>query len=192
MQQAKSFDEACEKIEAAIGYSFIKHVANSSGINRHPNLQYNMVRLGIGLYGVDSSAEMQEQLQTVASLRSTIAQVRSVASGETVGYNRKGVVSRDSKIATVRIGYADGLSRHLGNGKGKVWINGSLAPIIGNVCMDMTMIDVTDIQNLSVGDEVEIFGKHLPVQQVAAWSDTIAYEILTNVSQRVKRVYVEE
>ncbi len=192
MQQAKQFDEACNKIEAAIGYSFIKHVANSSGINRHPNLQYDMVRLGIGLYGVDSSSEMQEQLQTVATLRSTIAQIKEVAAGETVGYNRRGILNRDSKIATVRIGYADGLSRQLGNGKGKVWVKGNLAPIIGNVCMDMTMIDVTDILELSIGDEVEIFGKNLPVQQVAEWSGTIPYEILTNVSQRVKRVYVEE
>lgn len=190
--QAQLFDEACKKIETAIGYSFIKHVANSSGINRHPDLQYDMVRLGIGLYGVDSSAEMQDQLQTVVTLRSTISQIRSVAAGETVGYNRRGIVDRDSLIATVRIGYADGFTRHLGNGKGKVWINGSTAPIIGNVCMDMTMIDVTDVPNLSVGDEVEIFGRNIPVQQVAEWSGTIPYEILTNVSQRVKRIYVEE
>jgi alanine racemase len=191
-QQAKVFDQACKMIETAVGYSFIKHIANSSGIKRHPDLQYDLVRLGIGLYGVDSSAEMQEQLQTVATLRSTISQIRTVAAGETVGYNRRGVVNRDSLIATVRIGYADGLTRHLGNSKGKVWVNGSLAPVIGNVCMDMTMIDVTDVPNLTVGDEVEIFGKNLPVQQVAEWSGTIPYEVLTNVSQRVKRVYVEE
>jgi Alr-MurF fusion protein len=191
-QQAQLFDEAYKKIESSLGYSFLKHVANSSAINRHPNLQYDMVRLGIGLYGVDSSAEMQEQLQTVATLRSTISQIRKVAAGETVGYNRKGIIKQDTVVATVRIGYADGFTRQLGNGKGQIWVNGKLAPVIGNVCMDMTMIDITGIPNVSVGDEVEVFGKHVTVQQLAEWSGTISYEILTNVSQRVKRVYVEE
>jgi alanine racemase len=190
--QANCFDEACEKIESALAYPFIKHVANSSAINRHPDLQYDMVRLGIGLYGVDSSAEMQAQLQSVATLRSTISQVKKVAAGETVGYNRRGVVTQDSVIATVRIGYADGLSRQLSNGKGKIWVKGKAAPIIGNVCMDMTMIDITGIPNVLVGDEVEIFGKNIPVQIVAEQANTIAYEVLTGVSQRVKRVYVEE
>lgn len=190
-QQVQLFDEACHQVQSSIGYSFIRHAGNSSAIIRHPNLQYDMVRLGIGLYGVDSSAAIQNQLQTVATLRSTISLVRDVKAGETVGYNRKGKVERDSKIATVRIGYADGLSRHLGNGAGKMYIKGSLAPIIGNVCMDMTMIDVTGM-DAGIGDEVEVFGKNIPVQHVAEWSGTIAYEILTGVSQRVKRVYVEE
>lgn len=191
-QQASIFDNACNKIQSALSYSFIKHVGNSSAIKRHPDLQYDMVRLGIGLYGVDSSPEMQQQLQTVATLRSTISQIRKVVAGETVGYNRKGVVTRDSLIATVRIGYADGLSRHLGNGKGKMMVKGKMAPIIGNVCMDMTMIDITGIDGASEADEVEIFGKNIPVTQVAEWMDTIAYEVLTNVSQRVKRIYIEE
>jgi alanine racemase len=191
-EQAKLFEEACQQIQSSIRYKFLKHVANSSAINRHPKLQYDMVRLGIGLYGVDSSTAMQQQLQTVATLRSTISQIRNVAAGETVGYNRKGVITKDSIIATVRIGYADGLSRHLGNGKGKMLLNGKLASIVGNVCMDMTMIDITGIPNVTVGDEVEVFGKIISVQQVAEWSGTIAYEILTSVSQRVKRVYVEE
>lgn len=190
--QASIFDEACGQIQSALNYSFIKHVGNSSAINRHPNLQYDMVRLGIGLYGADSSAAMQQQLQTVATLRSTISQVRKVAAGETVGYNRKGVVKQDSLIATVRIGYADGLSRHMGNGRGKMFVKGKMVPIIGNVCMDMTMIDITGIANVSEGDEVEIFGKNIPVSQVAEWMDTIAYEVLTSVSQRVKRIYIEE
>lgn len=191
-QQAALFDVAAKQIEAVLGYQVMRHLANSSGINRHPALQYDMVRLGIGLYGVDSSAEMQEQLQTVARLTSTIAQVRRVAAGESVGYNRKGLVKRDSLIATVRIGYADGLNRRLSNGKGFLLVRGKRVPVIGNVCMDMTMIDVTDVAGVSVGDEVEIFGRNIPVQEVAAWTDTIAYEVLTAVSQRVKRVYVEE
>lgn len=191
-QQASIFNDACNKIQAVLNYSFIKHVGNSSAINRHPLLQYDMVRLGIGLYGVDSSTEMQQQLQTVATLRSTISQIKKVSAGETVGYNRKGVITQDSIIATVRIGYADGLSRHLGNGRGKMLVKGKVAPIIGNVCMDMTMIDITRINGVSVGDEVEIFGRNIPVSRVAEWMDTIAYEVLTSVSQRVKRIYVEE
>ncbi|HEX6916071.1 MAG TPA: bifunctional UDP-N-acetylmuramoyl-tripeptide:D-alanyl-D-alanine ligase/alanine racemase, partial [Chitinophagaceae bacterium] len=191
-QQAADFDLCCSAIREVTGYNFIRHVANSSAVNRHPQLQYDMVRLGIGLYGVDSSTEIQEQLHTVAALHSTISQIRKVRAGDTVGYNRKGKVDRDSLIATVRIGYADGLSRHCGNGKGKMWLKGKLAPIIGNVCMDMTMIDITGINDVAVGDAVEVFGKNLPVSQVAEWSDTIPYEVLTSVSQRVKRVYVEE
>jgi alanine racemase len=191
-QQAKLFEVACKQIESALEYSFMKHVGNSSAINRHPDLHYDMVRLGIGLYGVDSSTAIQERLQTVATLRSTISQIRKVPAGETVGYNRKGIVQRDSMIATVRIGYADGLSRQLGNGKGYMLVNGKTAPVIGNVCMDMTMIDITGIDDVQTGDEVEVFGKNIPVQQLAERMNTIAYEVLTSVSQRVKRVYVEE
>jgi Alr-MurF fusion protein len=191
-EQAEKFDQACKQIQSELGYFFIKHVGNSSAINRHPQLQYDMVRLGIGLYGVDSSSEIQDQLQTVATLRSTISQIRKVAAGETVGYNRRGILQQDSLIATVRIGYADGLSRQLGNGKGIMLLNGKAAPVVGNVCMDMTMIDITGIGNVQTGDEVEIFGKNIPVQHVAERMNTIPYEVLTSVSQRVKRVYVEE
>ncbi|HET9824987.1 MAG TPA: alanine racemase C-terminal domain-containing protein, partial [Chitinophagaceae bacterium] len=112
--------------------------------------------------------------------------------GDSVSYNRKGIVKKDSVIATVRIGYADGYSRHLGNGVGKMFVNGQLAPVIGTVCMDMTMIDVTDIPEVKEGDEVIVFGSDLPIQQIAEWADTIPYEIMTGISQRVKRVYFEE
>ena len=151
-----------------------------------------MVRLGIGLYGVDSTGGKKLSLETVATLKSTIAQIRKLKPGDTVGYNRNGQVMRDSLIATVRIGYADGFGRKLGNGVGSMFIHGKLAPVIGNICMDMTMIDVTDLPNVKEGDTVEIFGKQLAVQQVAEWADTIAYEIMTGISQRVKRVYMEE
>jgi alanine racemase len=151
-----------------------------------------MVRLGIGLYGVDSANAKELQLQTVATLKSTIAQIRTVKAGNTVGYGRIGLVQDDSQIATVRIGYADGFNRRLGNGRASMYVNGQLAPVVGNVCMDMTMIDVTGIPNLKEGDTVEVFGVNLSVQQVADWSDTIVYEILTSISQRVKRVYLEE
>ncbi len=191
-QQSQQFELACSQLEKNLGYGFLKHLANTAAIFRHPHLQYDMVRLGIGLYGVDSAAEQIIQLETVATLKSTIAQIRKVKAGSSIGYNRKSIVQQDSIIATIRIGYADGLSRRMSNGAGAVFIKGQLAKIIGNVCMDMIMADVTHIPHVQEEDIVEIFGKHLPVQQVAQWCDTIAYEIMTAVNQRVKRVYVEE
>ena len=152
----------------------------------------DMVRLGIGLYGVDSANTHQLNLQTVATLKSTVAQLKKLKAGESVGYNRKGILNRDSIIATIRIGYADGYPRRLGNNVGKIWINGKLAPVTGTVCMDMVMIDVTDMPGVREGDEVVIFGNQLPVQQVSQWAGTIPYELMTGVSQRVKRVYFEE
>jgi len=190
--QASLFDTATVTLQSHLGYSFIKHIANSSGMFRHAHLQYDMVRLGIGLYGVDSANSNEINLIPVATLKSTIAQIRNVKEGETVSYNRRGILKRDSIIATIRIGYADGFSRRLGNGVGSLYINGQLAPIVGTVCMDMLMIDVTDIPNVKEGDSVEVFGNNLPIQKVAEWSETIAYEVMTGISQRVKRVYVEE
>ena len=190
--QAELFEKFCSEAGKIISYSFIKHIANSAAIFRHPHLQYDMVRLGIGLYGIDGGNENELPLQTVATLKTTIAQIRNVKAGETIGYNRKGKINRDSKIATLRIGYADGLSRKLSNGVGKIFVNGKLAPIIGNVCMDMTMIDVTDISDVKENDTVEIFGKNISVNQIAEWCNTIAYEVMTSINQRVKRIYVEE
>jgi len=192
LQQATLFNTYCQQIEKAIGYPFLKHLTNTAGIARHPLLQYNMVRLGIGLYGVDSSNTSKLKLQTVATLKSTIAQIRNVNAGESVGYGRHTLLAENATIATIRIGYADGYCRNLGNGIGKVYVNGNMAPTIGNVCMDMTMIDITGIEGISEGDEVELFGENIPVKQVAAWSQTIAYEILTGISQRVKRTYFQE
>jgi alanine racemase len=186
-QQATLFIQMASQLEKTIGYSFIKHIANTSAIHRHPDLQFDMVRLGIGLYGVDD----QQPLQNVTTLRTTISQIKQIQPGESVGYNRKAIVSRSSTIATVRIGYADGYPRLLGNGVGKMLLNGKLVPVIGNVCMDMTMLDITGIP-AGEGDEVIVFGELLPVSDVAGWASTIAYEMLTNISQRVKRVYYEE
>ena len=191
-QQVVIFERSCLQLQDTLGYNFIRHIANSAAIFRNPDFQFDMVRLGIGLYGVDSAVDHQLTLQTVGTLKTTVAQLRQVKAGDTIGYNRRGKVFRDSLIATIRIGYADGFSRRLGNGVGHVYIKGKMAPVIGSVCMDMTMIDVTGIDDLQEGDEVEIFGSHLPVQQVAEWCGTIAYEVLTSVNQRVKRVYVEE
>lgn len=190
-QQFQSFEDACQLLQKKTGYAFLKHIANSSAIHRHKNAQLDMVRLGIGLYGVDNNAEMQQHLWPVATLKTTIAQIKKVPTGNSVGYNRAAVLTKDSLIATVRIGYADGYPRSLGNGEGYMLVNNQMAPVIGNVCMDMTMLDVTDIA-AKEEDEVIVFGKNLSVTQVAHWAQTIPYEILTGVSQRVKRVYFEE
>jgi alanine racemase len=191
-QQFNRFQQSVLKLKEKLHYPFLQHIANSGAIFRLPQLHLDMVRLGIGLYGVDSAGTHQEELQPVAVLKSTIAQLKKVKAGESVSYNRKGVVKRDSLIATVRIGYADGFSRRLGNGIGKMWVKGKLVTVIGTVCMDMTMIDVTDIGDVKEGDEVIIFGKELPVQRLAEWAGTIPYEVMTTISQRVKRVYFEE
>ena len=191
-QQVALFNDTCNIIELVLGYSVIKHIANTAAILRNPNCQFNMVRLGIGLYGVDSANSDKLNLQTVATLKTTVAQVRFVKAGETVGYSRKGLVKKDSIIATVRIGYADGYSRRLGNGSGKMLVNEQLAPTVGNICMDMTMIDVTSIPLVKAGDIVEVFGSNIKVQELAIESETISYEIMTGISQRVKRVYFEE
>jgi len=185
------FQSMAGKIRNFIGHDFISHIGNTSAIHRHRKMQLGMVRLGIGLYGVDTNDEMQSQLENVTTLKTTISQIRHIQAGESVGYSRKGVVSRPSTIATVRIGYADGYPRYLGNGNGYMLVNGQLAPVIGNVCMDMTMLDITGIE-ASEEEEVIVFGQELPVSKLAEWAGTISYEILTNISQRVKRVYYEE
>jgi len=192
LQQFNQYNKAADTIAEKLGYPFLRHLTNSAGIFRSPYLQLDMVRLGIGMYGVDSSNTHQSMLQPVATLKTTIAQLKYLKKGESVGYNRKGVTNHDAVIATVRIGYADGYSRKLGNGKGKMWVKGKLVPVIGSICMDMTMIDVTAIKDVQEGDEVIVFGKELPLQRVAEWADTIPYEVMTSISQRVKRVYFEE
>jgi alanine racemase len=190
-KQIKDFNEMSAEIISHYDYPVIRHLCNSSAISRFPEAQYDMVRLGIGLYGISSYEYEQNKLQQVGTLRSIISQIRNIKSNDSVGYNRKGTVRVDSRIATVPIGYADGLSRRLSNGKGKFYVNGNFAPIIGNVCMDMVMIDVTNI-NCNEGDEVIIFGDKNPIANIADASETIPYEILTSISRRVKRVYYQE
>jgi Alr-MurF fusion protein len=191
-EQAAVFLACAEKIQAVLNYRVLRHIANTSAIHRHTSLQLDMVRLGIGLYGSDSNPAMQQQLKNVTTLKTTIAQLKKVKAGQTVGYSRKGVVQQDSIIATVRIGYADGYPRILSNGAGAMLVNGVPAKVIGNICMDMTMLDVTHIPNVQEGDAVIVFGEGLPVSEVAKQAQTIAYEILTGISQRVQRVYYEE
>ena len=192
LQQYDRFCRAADQLGAVLSYPFLRHIANSGAIFRLPGLQLDMVRLGIGMYGVDSSGSHQGELQPVACLKSAIAQIKKLKAGESVGYNRRGRLLRDSVIATVRIGYADGYSRRLGNGAGRMLVHGLPAPVIGTVCMDMTMVDVTDIPGVKEGDEVIVFGSGLPIRQLAEWAGTIPYEIMTGISQRVKRVYFEE
>lgn len=190
-EQISLFKRISDKIIGAFDYPVLRHILNSSGIIRFPDAQFDMVRLGIGLYGIDPSSKLQKELQHIGVLKTVISQLRSIQSHETIGYSRKGKVNRDSVIATVAIGYADGLNRKLGNGKGYMLVNGQKAPIVGSICMDMTMLDVTDIP-CKEGDEVIIFGKELNIIDVADKIGTIPYEVLTAVSQRVKRVYFWE
>ena len=189
-QQAQLFNKAYQTISESIGYAPMKHALNSSGIVRWSQYQYDMVRLGIGLYGYDSSQSI-ENLLPVSQLKSHISQIRHIKKGESVGYSRKGVAEEDSIIAVVAIGYADGYARKFSGGNAYMTINGQKAYTIGNVCMDMTMIDITNV-NAIEGDEVIVFGDSPSIIELAAWADTIPYEILTNVSQRVKRIFVSE
>ncbi len=189
-QQIRIFQESAAQLQRAYPHKILRHILNSSGIERFPEHQMDMVRLGIGLYGVSSVDN--RILHTVSSLRTTILQIREVPEGETVGYSRKGRLQRDSRIADIPIGYADGLNRHLGGGRASCIVHGQKAPIVGNICMDITMIDVTDIPQCREGDTVEIFGTQQPVTVLSDLLDTIPYEILTGVSDRVKRVYFQQ
>ncbi|MFT4154632.1 bifunctional UDP-N-acetylmuramoyl-tripeptide:D-alanyl-D-alanine ligase/alanine racemase [Parafilimonas sp.] len=191
-RQAEKLEAACGRLEAALHYPFLKHISNSAASIRLPQLQLDMIRLGIGLYGIDSSNSHVLSLQQAVTLKTTIAQLRKLRSGDTVGYNRRGKIQEDAIIATLRIGYADGFRRALSNGVGKVFIKGKPAPVVGLVAMDMAMVDVTHINDVEEGDEAEIFGSHISVSEVAKSCGTIAYEILTGISGRVKRVYIEE
>jgi Alr-MurF fusion protein len=190
-EQAAMFARMADEISSHFDYPIMRHFLNSAGIIRFPEWQFDMVRLGIGLHGVAATAHEQQQLQFVSTLKTTISQIKSVKTGETVGYSRRGKVTRDSLIATVAIGYADGYNRKLGNGVGKMIVNSKICPVVGSVCMDMTMIDVTDVEARE-GDEVIVFGPGYSILDIARDLETIPYEILTSVSQRVKRVYYHE
>jgi alanine racemase len=187
--QIDLFRDLSEQIIKSLGYPVIRHILNTSGIERFIEAQFEMVRLGIGLYGISSSGH--KNLKNVSTLRSTILQIKPVRKGETVGYSRRGISQGESKIAIVPVGYADGIDRKLSNGKGVFMVNGKPAPVLGNICMDMTMIDITDI-DANEGDEVVIFGEENPITDMALRLQTIPYEVLTSVSERVKRIYFYE
>ena len=186
--QFARFISLATQIERALGICTIKHLLNTSGILRFPDCVLDMVRLGIGLHGVGVDEATQKHLKVASTLKTIVSQIKSIPQGATIGYGRQGLAKKAMKIATIAIGYADGFSRALGNGQGSVWINGHLAPTVGNICMDMSMVDVTHIP-VAEGDEVTIFGQELPITEVAAAMNTIPHEVLTNVSERVKRVY---
>ena len=187
--QFELFDKAGKQLQAAFKHKILRHIDNSAGIEHFPNRQLDMCRLGLGLYGIDS--RNNEIIHTVSTLKTTILQLRRVPAGDTVGYSRKGTIDHDSIIAAIPIGYADGLNRHLGNRRGYCLVNGKRAEYVGNICMDVAMIDVTGV-DCKEGDTVEIFGEHLPVTVLSDILDTIPYEVLTCISNRVKRVYFQD
>ncbi len=190
INQARRFEEAYEFITARLDYLPVKHALNSAGIMRWPQYHFDMVRLGIGMYGFDSS-HSNTDLKHISTLKTKISQIKSVNADDSIGYNRKGRLKTNGKIAIVSIGYADGYSRAFGNGKAYMLISGQRAYTVGNICMDMTMLDVSEL-DVSTGTEVTVFGESPSIQQLAEWTGTIPYEILTNVSQRVKRIFVSE
>ncbi|MCQ2274237.1 MAG: bifunctional UDP-N-acetylmuramoyl-tripeptide:D-alanyl-D-alanine ligase/alanine racemase [Bacteroidales bacterium] len=190
--QISRFDQWSTQLKQALAdEGILRHILNSSGIARFPQAQFDMVRLGIGLYGIAPEPEVQKYLKPVSALKTRISQLKDIPRGDTVGYNRRWVAQRDSRIAIISIGYADGLNRHLGYENGRVLVNGHQVPIIGSICMDMCFLDVTDVTCIE-GDEVVIFGDADLLKQISAAAGTIPYEILTSVSPRVKRVYYQE
>jgi len=188
-EQFARFDAGSKKLQAAFDHKILRHIDNSAGIEHFPERQLDMCRLGIGLYGVNS--RNNQIINNVSTLKTTILQLRHVSANQTVGYSRKGKLERDSVIAAIPIGYADGLDRHLGNRHGYCLVNGQKAEYVGNICMDVAMVDVTNIA-CKEGDAVEIFGDNLPVTVLSDILDTIPYEVLTGVSNRVKRVYYQD
>ena len=188
-RQIEEFEKASEELQEAFPHKILRHICNTAGIQRYPGAQFDMVRLGLGLYGVNPYTN--QMLHNVSTLKTTILQIREVPQEDSVGYSRKGRLHRDSRIAAIPIGYADGLNRRLGNGNAYCLVNGQKAPYVGNICMDVCMIDVTDIP-CKEGDKVVIFGDDLPVTKLAEVLDTIPYEILTSVSNRVKRIYYQD
>ncbi|MBO7074586.1 MAG: bifunctional UDP-N-acetylmuramoyl-tripeptide:D-alanyl-D-alanine ligase/alanine racemase [Bacteroidales bacterium] len=189
--QIGQFELMSSKIVAAFPYKIMRHLLNTAGITRFTDYQYDMVRLGIGVYGVAVVDEDRGKLHNVMSLKSTIKQIKEYGPGETIGYGRHGKITKPSRIAVIPIGYADGLRRQLGNGKACFWVNGKPAPIIGNICMDLTMIDVTGI-DCQEDDTAVLFDDNHPIEIIAEACDTIPYEIMTRISQRVKRIYTKE
>jgi alanine racemase len=190
LQQIAAFGAMAQAIDAQLGYRPFRHLANTAAIRRFPQARFDLVRLGIGLHGIGADAAETALLRPTVSLRTPIAQLRQVPVGDSVSYGRRWVAQRPSTIATLPIGYADGLSRRLGNGVGRLWIHGLPAPIVGSVCMDMCMVDVTDIP-CHLGDLAYLFNARHPVSEVARDLGTIPYEVLTGIAQRVKRVHVQ-
>lgn len=190
-QQIDLFENLSDRLARRLSYPFLRHLSNTSGVSRWPEARFDMVRLGIGLYGIDSVFQENSPLQTVTSLKTSISQIKKIPVGDTIGYGRSGKMPDGGTIATVKIGYADGYSRALGNGVGKMIVGGKIVPTIGKICMDMCMLDITGIQ-AAEGDEVIVFNEVIKVEDIATQLNTIPYELLTGISQRVKRIYYYE
>lgn len=190
IKQIQDFQKAYDHISDELGNKPIGHILNTAGAINYPDHQFDLVRLGIGVYGVDRSFNQPSNLRTVCTLRTTVSQIKHLQKGQTVGYNRAGVVKKDNtRIAIVAMGYADGILRTLGNGRARIWVNGQFAPTFGNICMDMFMIDVTNLE-VSEGDDVEIFGENHSIEDLAREAGTIPYELFTGIGERVQRVYI--
>jgi Alr-MurF fusion protein len=192
LKQIELFNTIAAQIQEQVNYPIYKHILNSPGISKFTSGQFDMVRLGIGLYGIDPADVIQKKLLPVSSLHTTISQIKNIQAGDSIGYGRSQIAVKNMRIATINIGYADGFSRRMSNGNGKVYVHGKLAPVVGKVCMDMTMIDISDIEQVKEGDEVELFGLNISINTYADWQQTIPYEIMTGISQRVKRIYLQE
>lgn len=188
-QQFALFDKGSKQLQAAFDHKILRHICNSAGIEHFPDRQLDMCRLGLGLYGINS--RNNKTINCVSTLKTTILQMHHIKAGESIGYSRRTILDKDSVIAAIPIGYADGLNRHLGNRHAYCLVNGQKAEYVGNICMDVAMIDVTGI-DCKEGDSVEIFGEQLPVQTLSDILDTIPYEVLTTISNRVKRVYYQD
>ena len=188
MQQICYFKRCADTLQAALDYPVIKHICNSAGIERFSGYQFDMCRLGIGMYGISFAGN---KLRNVCSLQTTILSVKTVRAGETIGYGRHTTLTDDRQIAVIPIGYADGFDRRFSNYGGEVIVRGQRCPVVGNVCMDQAMVDVTGT-DAHVGDPVEVFGERLPLQELSDRLGTIPYEVLTSVSRRVQRVYYYE
>lgn len=187
--QVERFDAMSRTITDRFEHKILRHILNSAGIERFPQYHFDMVRLGIGLHGISAA---NAKLEPAATFKTHIAAIRNVVKTETVGYGRRGVLDRDSRVAVILVGYADGLDRHLSRGVGEMYVKGHRVPILGNICMDACMLDVTDYPEIQVGDEVEVFGKNIPLTELSDKLGTIPYEIITGISRRVKRLFIKE
>lgn len=187
--QFELFDKGSRQLQQAFRHKILRHIDNSAGIEHFPERQLDMCRLGLGLYGIDP--RNNQTIHTISTLKTTILQLRHVPAGDSIGYSRRTILDKDSLIAAIPIGYADGLNRRLGNRKGYCLVNGKRAQYVGNICMDVCMIDVTGI-DCKEGDMVEIFGPEQPVTVLSDWLETIPYEVMTGISNRVRRVYYQD
>ena len=190
LNQIETFEKNSSYLINQLGYKPLRHILNSAGITNYSDYQYNMVRIGIGMIGETSNKSIKKQLQNSVSFKTVVSQISDVETGESVGYSRKFKAEHDTKIATIPVGYADGIPRLVGNKVGNVGINKKLCPIVGNVCMDMMMINVENA-NVKEGDSVVIFNSHPTLEEFSKYCNTITYEVLTSISPRVKRIYIK-